>query len=204
MKAKKDGILVDKISWPSPDYGDAVFKKAIHELKESCKPIPRKEWWMPLGIVESYSSQEQFPPVPVSFEDPAFQSKIITAIYDQIHNLERDYEYRSRTIKNGPEVIFDKNRSVLFYKEEIVPIPPNTNQGYLCKFMFENYPNGEFIENETILSKGFGEDPEEVGSQRVKTAAIEINKKTNKVFGFSIFSTPIGQISLNRTQTRPK
>ncbi len=183
--SSKQRVLADKISWPSPDYGDAIFKKAIHDLKETCKPKPNNDWWRQPHFDEILSPQELFPVPNINPNDPEFQNQLISSIYDQIQRLEN--EYKTRCKSTG--LSFDHKKSLLIYGNITSNVTPDTNQYYLCKYLFEKYPNGEYVDYSEIIEYSFGRDPDDSDPDTVYTAATEINKRTRMDFGFSILST---------------
>ncbi len=119
--------------------------------------------------------------------------------------LASEEKYRQAGTRLG--VRFDPNRSCLIFDQKECKISPNTFQYSVCKYMFELYSSGEFVDVEKLCEET-GDDPEEGSSVKLSTAALEVNKKTKWIFGFPIFRTPRGQIAianidLNETQIKP-
>lgn len=77
-------------------------------------------------------------------------------------------------------------RSTICWCNRVVELGSNSNQAALCKFIFQ-YPIGakkEFIDAYCFIT---GEDEDCFERSLVVTAMGEVNKKTKKIFGFSIF-----------------
>lgn len=92
-------------------------------------------------------------------------------------------------------VRFDPKRSCLIFGQAECAISPNTLQQSVCRYMFELHPSGDFVDTEKLYEE-MGNDLEDEEAKKVRWAALEVNKKTKLAFGFPIFKTPTGQISI--------
>jgi hypothetical protein len=184
------------VNWPSEDYGDFQFKRKIQHLKDcfisELDETVRGIMGTPGYLSVNESAQEI---MESNKKCKELENGIITKYKYQVE-LER-FGYEERKIKTEPLVQFNCMRSILFFGDKECPIQPNSTQYQVCKFFFEKWPSGELIDNDAVY-KGIGEDPDENDSGPVRTAALEINKKTRGKFGFPVFRTPKGQIGINR------
>lgn len=97
-------------------------------------------------------------------------------------------------LKNAERLVyFNPKTNFLFFGLQEMPL--KGNQAAVCAVMFEKYVSREIASIEDVC-KATGEYSDEGSPSWVRTAALEINIKTNKQWGFSIFSTPRGALQL--------
>ncbi len=138
--------------------------------------------------------------------------KFINAFDDseiQVGQQDRPYLLWERNIEAKLEVLssfFDglnsfvrsplsylSDRAQICFYDLICQLTPDTNESMLCNYMFKELSVGESVDFVKIYAEIKGEDVElqpewpNTWKKTVDTAYNEINRKTNKSFGFSIF-----------------
>ena len=97
------------------------------------------------------------------------------------------YQTLAENIRS-PLTYLPDQAKVCFY-DFICPLKVDSNEASLCAFMFQ-HSIGEKVEMEDIFVGAFGGNTEEFcgkDTTKIKHAYDGINRKTNEVFGFSIF-----------------
>ncbi len=195
LEPSKKRYLTGNIEWPSEDFGDEEFKIRISGLHMRFNEESDKE-------IRSGFSYQSWP----SSSDGLNHDERETRRYEAESEMIRRYnyeiqklvsDYKVRMLSNESSVRFDPRKSLLIYGKKECPIQPNSNQFDVCKFFFEKWPSGELVNDDDVY-KGIGENPKENDSGPVRTAALEVNKKTRIDFGFPVFRTPKGQIGVNQ------
>lgn len=185
-----------KVDWPAMDVGDDEFKVRIEGLKKRFPQERDQLVYTESSFRVSLGSSKGFDPEEQRMRYLEAERAMIRRYNSTIQELISDYQVRE--LKNRPALRFDSKMSCLYFREIKCEIAPNSNEYLVCKFMFENYPSGELIDNDDVYS-GIGEDPDETNSKPVHTAAREVNRKTKSRFGFLVFRTPKGQIGVSTT-----
>jgi hypothetical protein len=124
--------------------------------------------------------------------DPAVYDKLLLENLKVLGNISKELKDEIKT-----PLSFLPAKSLLKHNDTVSPLEPDSNMNAVCKYMFSNHDFGEFVDMEKVAAYMTGVDESEIEDTRfVKTAALEVNKKTNEDFGFPIFLVHHGRIAL--------
>lgn len=118
--------------------------------------------------------------------------KITGRFEKQLNFLVENYQ---ELIKfSSSPLLYLEERATIVYYDRIEELEIGSNQAKLCKCMF-SFPVGSAVKFETIYAKMFNFSEEEIANwdnkwkRTIISAYEDVNKKTNKKFGFNIFKT---------------
>src|SRR3989338_431871 len=120
------------------------------------------------------------------------QSTANEFLIEKLKILENSANELNKMIKTP--LVYLPERTAIKYQDTECELLPSSKQAAVCKYVFENNDEGENIDIAMIDHYLSGEN--EMKSDQVKNAAIEINKKTNDAFGFPIFKISLDFITI--------
>lgn len=127
-------------------------------------------------------------------------------LFEKYINLDRRLEakvntligfYNALSANIRSPLIYLKDQAKLCFYDLVCPLKADSNEAALCSFVFQS-SIGEKIEMIDAYNHIFGEqaEPSAAEKDKIKNAVDGINRKTNKIFGFSILATDKSTISI--------
>lgn len=180
----------DSISRRKADWSIRAFQ-VVETIFEDSEPLFR------------FSELAQEPSTPSSYAEVISGKDSLEAekIFRYRLGLLAEF-YREIEKKCVVPIEYVDSMSCLRFKDKVVELVPSSFERELCRYMFREYDFGQLIELQDV-AKGLFYDEEDQSKEdlkergvRIQTAASEVNRKTNSVFGFPVYRLPKNEIGL--------
>ncbi|MBP6945168.1 hypothetical protein KBD61_04430 [Patescibacteria group bacterium] len=185
IQNRRDKWLLKAQKHTSEIFEDTEPSYRLSSLTDRPRPSSK---YTKYGAITSGSVLEE----PERYYEENYKKKI-----SMVAEMYREVE---KMLKVPLRYVFSSSR--LYHYDLVCQLKRDSFEESLCRYMFDAHDFGEFVECD-VIGEALKEDyvsNEKERTEKIKAAANEINRKTNKTFGFPIFKTVKSQIALTYPQ----